>query len=351
VRRARAARRSPSPSGLRSRSVGLVLLAGAAIPLPTPATPLTRTDPLTLLGPGRPGELPSHAPGPVADDEVVHVGLAPDGAVKSVTVDQQLSLSGVGDFEVRVLGPVTDVVGAAGASPQPGLRLGTVIWQGFSPGAKVLRSTMTLDPATERDRLPVRVGPGPVLMNAAAVPVQLAQGTPDPAALRSLVAAVRAALAAGQAPVPGAGGIPASLPSSGPVTLARRTVYAPLRVVGSGIDTVLTDATPVRIPANASFTVTTALPDPSALPADAGLEAVEVVLAQVAHRDDVDAYMGATVPGSSTTRYEYGPAAAPAAAPNGPATTPDRAHPGTIVLCLLVAMALAAEARAVWVRS
>jgi hypothetical protein len=322
-------------------------MAGAAIPLPTPTTPLTRTDPLLLLGPGRPGELPSHAPGPVADDEVVHVGLAADGGVRSVTVDQQLRLTGLGDFEVRVLGPVTDVVGVPGASPQPGLRLGTVIWQGFSPGAKVLRATMTLNPVNERDRLPVRLGPGPTVTNAAVVSVQVAQGSPEPAAVRSLVASVRAALAAGVAPVPGAGGIPASLPSSGPVTLVRRTVHVPLRVVGDGVDTVLTDATPVRVPA--SFTVTTALPDVSALPPDASLDAVEAVLAQVAHRADVDAYMGATVPGSSTTRYEFAPAAA-APLPTA-AVAPERAHPMTLVLCALVALALAVEAWAVWARS
>lgn len=335
------------------------------IPLPAPAPPAARTDPLALLGPDPNGDLPSRAPGPVADDEVVRVGLAPDGSVRSVRVDQRLTIAGVGDFDMKVLGPALDVVGREGASPQPGLRNGTVIWQGFSPGTKVLESTVTLQTDFERTRLPVRVEAGGsevVIANSTAVPVSLSVGPADAGALRALVAAVRGRLAAGVAPVPGADRLPSSLPAGGPVTVERRVVQAPMRVQGSAggvpFDVLLPSAAApdgrlvVSRGAGGSedvrFTVTPALPEAAALPDNAGVVETVAVLAQAARLPQYQAYEGVTVPGPSTARYEYGPELAAAAVPVGPAEQADWA---TVGLAAVAALLLAGVAGAAWARS
>jgi hypothetical protein len=334
----------------------------AVIPLPRPAPPVARTDPLALLGPDASGDIASHAPGPVTDDEVVRVGLAPDGSVASVRVDQRLTLTGVGDFDIKVLGPASDVEAPAGQSPQPGLRSNTVLWQGFSPGTKVLASTITLQPAFERDRLPVsvRVSGGQVVVaNATAVPIKLATGTPDPVALRELVAGVRAKLAAGEAPVAGEGGLPAGLPSPSEVGFETRPVMAPVRVTGSvggvPVDVLLPSAAApdgrVAFPAASGevrLTVVGALPEAAALAEGAGLLEVETVLAQAARLGDVQVYAGLTVPGPSSARFEFAPEAA-AAVPQ--ARPPEKRNPVAAALAGVAVLALLGGGWAVWRRS
>ncbi|MDQ1439214.1 MAG: hypothetical protein QOK43_2843 [Acidimicrobiaceae bacterium] len=339
---------------------------GAAIQLPVRRPPVARSDPLELLGTTRPGETVSHAPGPVDDREIVHVGLAPDGTVVSVKVDQILTVSGVGDFEMRVLGPVDDVDAPAEQSPQPGLRRQTVTWQGFSPGAKTLRSTLTLQAAFERNRLPLAVtvaDDAVTLRNGTTLPAAFAVGTPDAAAVSRLAEGVRGRLAAGLVPVAGEDGLPSSLDSRTPVGEERVYVTVPVHVTGTvgnvSIDVVVAD-TPIVVPVSAPLParapaagggvvhlrIAGALPT---LPPGAGLREVQTALAQAARLVDLDAFVGVTVAGPSTTVYEYGPAPKAATPPPPP---PDRpADRATLAWSAVAAMALAALGRSIWLRS
>jgi hypothetical protein len=337
---------------------------GAAIQLPVRRPPVARSDPLELLGTTRPGETVSHAPGPVDDHEIVHVGLAPDGTVVSVKVDQTLTVSGVGDFEMRVLGPVDDVDAPAEQSPQPGLRRQTVTWQGFSPGTKTLRSTLTLQAAFERNRLPLAVtvaDDAVTLRNGTTLPAAFAVGTPDAAAVSRLAEGVRARLAAGLVPVAGEDGLPSSLDSRTPVGEERVYVTVPVHVTGTvgdvPIDVVVADTpivVPLSSPAPAPATgggvvhlrVAGTLP---ALAPGAGLREVQTALAQAARLVDLDAFVGVTVAGPSTAVYEYGPAPKATAPPLPP---PDRpADRAALAWSAVAAMALAALGRSIWLRS
>ena len=315
-----------------------------------PATPAARTDPLALLGPEADGDLPSRAPGPVDDAEVVRVGLAPDGSVQSVRVDQRLTVHGLGDFDMKVLGPALDVIGAPGASPRPGLRQGTVIWQGFSPGTKELVSTVVLPPEGERDRLPIEVrvdSAGVTLVNRTAAPIPLAAGEADVAAA---AAAVNARLAAGQAPVPGRDGVPAAVSTRGPARTERRPVVVPMHVVGAVGSTpfdVVVGAQPVAVAGAGAvaFTAVAALPAPGPM---ASLLDLSTVLTQVARVEEYRVYLGVSVPGPSTTSFEYGPEPARRAAPRAER---ERADWTAVGLSALAALLLAVVGRAAWARS
>ena len=75
------------------------------------------------------------------------------------------------------------------------------------------------------------------------------------------------------------------------------------------------------------------------MPLGAGLEDVEAVLAGQARRAELDAYVGVTVPGSSTSRFEFttgGVLTPPSARPR----PVERAHPLTIGLAAVAALAL-----------
>src|SRR4051794_3012933 len=132
--------------------------AGDTIRLPAP---IEGVDPLANVNLGlRPDRLrTSVVPGPVRNSEDIRVGLGPSGAPASVTDQQRLVIRGAGNYIVRELGPAREAVGLGGTVP-PVLQLGTVIWQGFSPGRRALTARLTLDPGIEAARLPMSVALG-----------------------------------------------------------------------------------------------------------------------------------------------------------------------------------------------
>ena len=125
--------------------------------LPTPeAARVQQAKLITAVG-GRPDRLlASDVPGPVVNDEVVHVGLAGDGSVVSVLADQRLRLTGEGDYAIRERGPARSAASLS-SEPPPVTRRGAVVWQGFSPGRRDLAARLTLDPQLETTRLPLTV--------------------------------------------------------------------------------------------------------------------------------------------------------------------------------------------------
>ncbi|MFL5797299.1 MAG: hypothetical protein ACJ77A_05130 [Actinomycetota bacterium] len=200
-----------------------------------------------------PGGVETRLPGPVADAERVRVGFDLDGSPARVVDDQQLDLSGVGDFEFKIPGPASDVAALPGSESEPGLRRGSVLWQGFCSGTKSLGARLDLIPGQEEVRLPIRVAlsmtvdgkpvePGPpvsgelhlrmIVTNNSAVPIQVVDGTVDPARGAAVLDAIRDDLRAGRRPSPGTGGVPGSIEVSG-ATFRTVRLEAPSRVRGS----------------------------------------------------------------------------------------------------------------------
>jgi hypothetical protein len=179
-------------------ALGLLLPGTAAadeIELPTSdAAQLAATEILKQLPGFRPDRLlPSDVPGPVVNDEVVHVGIAGDGSVRRVLLDQRLELKGTGDYAVRERGPAREARSLTD-DPAPITRKGAVVWQGFSPGSRELAARLLLDPQIEAQHLPLSLSvvfrgrdgaprsldPGGVIPGAGTVTVTVRNVTEQP---------------------------------------------------------------------------------------------------------------------------------------------------------------------------
>ena len=291
-----------------------------------------------------------------------------------------MTVTGVGDFSFKEPGPAVDVAAPPGAGSRPGLRRGSVIWEGFSPGRKTLVARVTLDPATERPKLPVVVEvqrSGDTtdvrLVNQTGLPVDVADGEPDAAALDAAASRAIGVLTAGRAPLGGVDGIPAELPSALPVTRVSRTEPAPVRLhgtaaIGSGVpvavDAVLPSATAADGVLRVHLTgagdlhldlmVTVVLPDASRL-ADATaaprarLAALEDVIWQGLRSDAVAAYLGNPRPGVSTSTFHY--VSAMSSSTSGSTSRPLRARPLAIAIASFAVFAVVLAGAFVWSRS
>lgn len=132
--------------------------AADEIVLPTSdAAQLAATALLMKLPNFRPDRLlHSNVPGPVTNDEIVHVGLSGDGTVQEVLLDQRVRLQGVGDYAIRERGPARSASSLTD-DPAPVTRRGAVVWLGFSPGSRDLAARLVLDPLIEAVHLPLSV--------------------------------------------------------------------------------------------------------------------------------------------------------------------------------------------------
>src|SRR4051812_41848280 len=168
----RRARHAPGPPclngamGRRSAALAVaVLLAagplvapaaranGVAIDLPPAEGPTTAVPPFQPTGALRTERrLPR---GRIESDERVQVRVDPAGAPVAVSVRQRLELRGPGDYSLAVPGPIADVEPAPGSAVPPGLRSGALIWQGFSPGHRVLAADLRLRPREAAAALPL----------------------------------------------------------------------------------------------------------------------------------------------------------------------------------------------------
>ncbi|MDQ1696028.1 MAG: hypothetical protein QOJ03_1381, partial [Frankiaceae bacterium] len=255
----------------RRRTLAAVAVAGTALLLPASAStaappagirlpiPVEGVDPLggVDLGLRKDRLLKSVVPGPVRDEEDVTVAVGPTGAPADVTDVQRLVINHAGNYIVRELGPARAAVGLGGTLP-PVLELGTVVWQGFSPGRRVLAARLTLDAGIEAARLPMRVslaftdagghhrslrpgGRAPAdgtvtmtLSNNTASNRVVDAGDAEPRALAAVLDRLRRAAARPRASVPpvAGNGLPRVLPGT---RIGRRPleVVAPLRVTGT----------------------------------------------------------------------------------------------------------------------
>ncbi|HET7482718.1 MAG TPA: hypothetical protein VFK89_07650 [Actinomycetota bacterium] len=193
-------------------------------------------------------------PGRVFDREKVAVAVDPAGRAMRVAVEQTLRLRGIGDYFFKIPGPVHDVEALANSSAQPGLRKGSVLWQGFASGHEVLAARLLLDPEQERARLPLAValsltvdgdpvtGRRPVsgrlvirleLRNATRSTLATGTATVDRGRTLDALAATRTVLESHRRPEPGSNGIPRALPALSDISTR---VLHPIAPVAATVD-------------------------------------------------------------------------------------------------------------------
>jgi hypothetical protein len=147
--------------------------------------------------------------------ERVVVGIDTEGEPKSVRVGQKIVIGPLGDYVFTIPAPVRSVLPAPGTQSPPGQRENQIIWEGFSPGNRVLASEAELRSEDSVGALPVRVRvqttvggqslsqgevrSGPLRMvltvtNTTAVAAPSFTAEPDPADLDLVLARIRAAI-------------------------------------------------------------------------------------------------------------------------------------------------------------
>ena len=222
------------------RPVAAALLALACAPpalaaqgrlvLPDPSIRLSAAPPLS----GAAG--PSRVPRTGRTDEVVLVGIDAAGKPVRVAVDQRIELLGKGDYTFSVPGPVLDVRAPAGSRVQPGLLDRAIVWQGFSPGARILAAHARLDPREAAPALPLavdvrtrrrsgRLETVVAVRNRTAVRVPTVGGTGSAAQLARALDLARRRLATGSRIAP-------TLVDGSPQRVVR-TIELPFRVAGT----------------------------------------------------------------------------------------------------------------------
>jgi hypothetical protein len=141
-------------------AAGLAVAAPAAaqtqqalLPGPTPYP--TDSPPLFSANAPAPAFLPYNVH--IRSAERVLVGIDEHGRPVRVVVRQRLLLSGKGDYQLSIGGPVADVRAAPGSQSEPGLRADQLLWAGFSPGRKVLAADVIVRARPAARYLPVSV--------------------------------------------------------------------------------------------------------------------------------------------------------------------------------------------------
>jgi hypothetical protein len=152
------------------------------------------------------------------------------GKPHSVRVLQTIVLKRLGDYVLTVPAPVLSVTPGPGTESQPGRRENQILWEGFSPGRRVLAAWADLRLAESVAGLPVEVTvePGAVTVrNATGVTVPSFSAEPDPVSLAQVSARVRSSIKADVFPE----GLNVGL--RGSKTPEQLRVAAPLRVRGT----------------------------------------------------------------------------------------------------------------------
>ncbi len=151
---------------MRAPRVATVALWALVVATPAGAVPIVLPSPVSLVEPPPPliggttmleTEHELRFPGHVANTERVVVGVRRDGSAASVVVTQRLLISQAGDYSFTIPAPVLRVEVAAGTQSDPGQRNTGIVWQGFSPGKRVLAARASLAPAPAARGLPLAI--------------------------------------------------------------------------------------------------------------------------------------------------------------------------------------------------
>jgi hypothetical protein len=137
----------------------------------------------------------------VSNRERVVVGLEADGTPSSVRVQQTLVLNRLGDFTFAIAAPVISVLPGPGTQSQPGQRTNQILWQGFSPGTRVLAALADLRVDASAPSLPVKVrfepagaGTAVIVENVTGVTAKSYTADVEPVSLAQVVGRVRNAM-------------------------------------------------------------------------------------------------------------------------------------------------------------
>jgi hypothetical protein len=170
------------------------------VSLPWPPTVLPRTPPLAPAGSGL-MPLDPRFLGKLTNRERVVVGLDPDGTPNSIRVFQTIRIDPLGDYVFTIPAPVRTVTPGPGTESEPGQRVNQILWQGFSPGNRVLAAWADLRVAESVDALPVEVRVEPTgrrtiltVTNVTGVSVPSFTADPEPVSLGQVLGRIRAAI-------------------------------------------------------------------------------------------------------------------------------------------------------------
>jgi hypothetical protein len=258
------------------------------------------------------------------------VGLRSDGSAASVDVAQRLAINRVGDYAFTVPAPVLQVVATADSQSRPGQRNTGIVWQGFSPGHRLLGARASLKARAAERGLPLAVGferRGNTtvvrLTDVARRRYQVTRGSAPSSMLIPLVERLRRAFARGDRDalaqtlrVEGSAGSPESIVVHAPLRV-RGTVVAEGRapvpidvVLGSGRPLARTISVPGRRPPKVSLEAELFRPE-ELLPTREELSAArdplrltQLALARVALSGQYDQYLASPDQlGPSRTTY------------------------------------------------
>jgi hypothetical protein len=335
---------------------GLALAAPAAAahdaPLPSPLSPLSPTPP---LGGGATSSAESvrHR---VSAATRVHVSILPSGTPFAVTADQTLFVSVKGDYYFTIGAPLLDVEALPGSGATPGLRTGSIIWEGFNPSRRTLKARAMLDPAQARSALPLRIdvrGDTTTFVNETGVTVSSFTADADPAPLLRYMAELLHAVARGSATLP-----QATAHLSGAARTVPVRVTVPLLVIGTvgdkRVSATVTDRLTVRAHGNIAVSVTPELPMLGAtggLSGRAALARATALTLTVGRLRQYERFLGNPDPtGSETTVYAYRTATRPA--PPVAVQPAPHGRDWTLTLVVVAAVLLAGAAGlVVWARA
>jgi hypothetical protein len=162
--------------------------------------------------------------------ERIVVGIDEAGKPHSVRLLQRIVIKRLGDYVFAVPAPVRSVTPAPGTESLPGQRENQILWEGFSPGRRVLAAWADLRVGESIDALPVevRIEDGTLTVtNRTAVTVRSFTAEPDPVSLDQVLRRIRTAIRDG---VSAEGLNVGFFDEPRPVPLR---VAAPLRVTGA----------------------------------------------------------------------------------------------------------------------
>lgn len=198
--------------------------AAGVVLLPSPTTRISSEPPLGSAAPPGPFQLPRP---PRADSrQQILVGIGESGEPVTVRVRHRLTLNGRGDYFFQVPAPVSDVRALPESQSEPGLRRSAILWQGFSPGRRVLVAELDLEPNVVARTLPLRIERNDraiTLRNTTSVEVEGFTGEVERSAMRRLLARLSARS-------------PAAAPAvqvAGQTRRRRLRAEAPLRIRGT----------------------------------------------------------------------------------------------------------------------
>jgi hypothetical protein len=208
--------------------LAVVPAAGGYAPqvaLVSPFTPARETPPFRTSAPG----VETRFFGRLASTQAVTVTIDRSGRVTRVVDVDRILVGRKGDYSFAVNGPIEDVRTAPGSESEPGLRTGTVVWQGFSPGHRLLAAAVTLKTDAAVRALPLRIelsGSTLRFVNTTSASAQTNDAATPAAQVARALDGSRAALARN---VPVSAAVVRAL---GPIQTVLIRGFAPLRVTG-----------------------------------------------------------------------------------------------------------------------